>query len=77
MPGYNSDTPTMAIGRAWNGSGFECYLCHREFSSLNGLNCHIRSPVHEQALYKCPKASCGKNFKMLSGLVQHVESESW
>jgi len=36
----------------------------------------VRSPVHEQAMYRCPKKSCGINFKLLSSLVQHVESES-
>ena len=75
LPGYNN-VENIATNRAWNGGAFECYLCTREFNTLNGLNCHIRSPVHEQNLYRCPKVGCGREYKLLSGLVQHVESES-
>jgi hypothetical protein len=75
MPGYDN-IETLATGRAWNGSGYECYLCTREFSTLNGLNSHLRSPVHEQNIYRCPGRGCGREYKILSGLVQHVESES-
>jgi hypothetical protein len=75
MPGY-SNTKTYATEHAWNGSGFQCYLCNKTFNLLHGLNNHLQSPVHEQSMYRCPKASCGKQFKLLSGLVQHVESES-
>ena len=41
---YGSDT-YQVTGRTWNGSSYECYLCHRGFGSLNGLNNHINSPV--------------------------------
>lgn len=75
MPGYDT-VEMIATERAWNGYGYQCYLCSNEFSSLHGLNNHIRSPAHEQHMYRCPKASCAKHFKMLSGLVQHVESET-
>ena len=75
LPGY-SNVETIATDRAWNGQAYECYLCAREFTSLNGLNNHIKSPVHEQNLYRCPKMSCRREYKLLSGLVQHVESES-
>jgi len=75
MPGYDS-VETIATERAWNGYGYECYLCARQFPTLRRLNSHIESPVHEQDLYRCPKSSCGRTFKVLSGLVQHVESES-
>ena len=75
MPGYDR-VETIATERSWNGYGYQCYLCRREFGQLNGLNSHLKSPAHEQKLYRCPKASCGREYKMLSGLVQHVESES-
>lgn len=32
--------------------------------------------MHEQNIYRCPKGGCGREFRALSGLVQHVESES-
>lgn len=77
MPGYeNSNTKTIATERAWNGYAYECYLCHREFNQLNGLNQHLSSPAHEQKIYRCPKGGCGREFKLLSGLVAHFESES-
>jgi hypothetical protein len=75
MPGYDS-VEMIATERAWNGYYYECYLCTREFETLQALNSHIKSPVHEQAIYRCPKASCGREYKLLSGLIQHVESET-
>ncbi|TVY34469.1 Zinc finger protein [Lachnellula subtilissima] len=76
LPGYGGRVETIATDMAWNGSGFECYLCRREFGSLYGLNNHLKSPAHDQEIYRCPKAGCGRNYKLLSALVQHVESES-
>lgn len=32
--------------------------------------------MHEQNMYRCPGPRCGREFRLLSGLVQHVESES-
>jgi hypothetical protein len=75
LPGY-ANVETIATERAWNGQAYECYLCTRQFASLHALNNHIKSPVHEQNLYRCPKLSCRREYKALSGLVQHVESES-
>jgi hypothetical protein len=75
MPGYDN-IETIATDRSWNGSGYECYLCRREFGTLQGLNNHLKSPVHEQNIYRCPGRGCGREYKVLSGLVQHVESES-
>lgn len=75
MPGYKN-VGTIATERSWNGRQYECCLCSREFGTLQALNAHMRSPIHEQAMYRCPKTSCGTNFKLLSSLVQHVESES-
>ena len=65
---------TWATQAAFNGEAFECYFCPREFSTLHGLNQHLKSPVHEQKLYHCPK--CTTKFKLFSALIQHVESES-
>lgn len=75
MPGYDK-VETIATERAWNGYNYECYFCTRGFETLQALNQHIKSPVHEQAMYRCPKASCRRQYKVLSGLIQHVESES-
>ncbi|KAL4877130.1 hypothetical protein BJY04DRAFT_210203 [Aspergillus karnatakaensis] len=62
--------------RAWNGSGYECYLCHRVFTQLNNLNQHLQSPKHKQAIYHCPNWDCPKSFTALAALFNHLESES-
>ncbi|KAL5342499.1 hypothetical protein BJX70DRAFT_410019 [Aspergillus crustosus] len=65
-----------ANSNAWNGSGYECYLCHRTFSKITGLNQHLNSPAHKQQVYHCPNAGCGKSFAAMAGLFNHLESES-
>ncbi|KAG8699117.1 hypothetical protein FRC08_005497 [Ceratobasidium sp. 394] len=68
----------QATRRAWNGYNFECYLCHKEFNTLLALNQHLASPIHERAIYRCPKLGTGCNleFKTLGALFQHVENGS-
>ncbi|PLB35721.1 uncharacterized protein BDW47DRAFT_119356 [Aspergillus candidus] len=46
----------------WHES--ECYLCHRWFRALSGLNQHLNSPVHKQKAYHCPdrRDRCIKDF---------------
>ncbi|KIY51296.1 hypothetical protein FISHEDRAFT_37623, partial [Fistulina hepatica ATCC 64428] len=68
-----SQTTYIATGRAWNGSAYECYLCHKTFRTLSALNAHLVSPAHDKNEFKCPK--CGRKFKLVSGLTQHIESE--
>jgi hypothetical protein len=65
LPGYEN-VETTATDRSWNGFAYECPLCRREFTMLNGL----------QKIYRCPGRGCGREYKVLSGLVSHVESES-
>ncbi|KAL2823197.1 hypothetical protein BDW59DRAFT_149071 [Aspergillus cavernicola] len=65
-----------ASNSAWNGNGFECYLCHREFTKVSGLNQHLNSPAHKQRVYHCPNGGCSKPFAALAGLFNHLESES-
>ncbi|TCD67479.1 hypothetical protein EIP91_012340 [Steccherinum ochraceum] len=71
-------TSSWATAKSWNGDAYECVVCHREFRSLNALNSHLQSPVHQERIYRCPTGKpgngCGTEFKTLSGLVQHVES---
>ena len=68
------EVDTWATSAAWNGHGYECYFCPRVFRQLPDLNRHLQSPVHERSIYHCPH--CATKFKLISGLVQHVESES-
>ncbi|KAI0743101.1 hypothetical protein C8Q80DRAFT_1108110 [Daedaleopsis nitida] len=70
-------TAMWATEHAWNGAGYECYLCHRTYGSLNALNQHLKSPAHAEKLYRCPAGGygCGAEFGTLSGLWQHMESE--
>ncbi len=60
--------------RSFNGSAYECYLCHDTFKTLDRLNQHFNSPVHDDTEFRCPQ--CRKEFKVISGLVQHIESGS-
>lgn len=71
----NSDTTYIATRAAWNGSFYECYLCHSQFKSLTSLNQHLASPCHQTKNYYCPLATCRQQFTTLSALCQHIESE--
>ncbi|TFY58713.1 hypothetical protein EVJ58_g6246 [Rhodofomes roseus] len=75
--GSGQTIATWATGRAWNGLRYECFLCHREYRTLEALNQHLASPAHEKKMYRCPRgySGCGAEFKTLSALCQHVESE--
>ncbi|KAI0100271.1 hypothetical protein GGR51DRAFT_358644 [Nemania sp. FL0031] len=74
---WEGSTTYEATSRAWNGHYFECYLCHRQFNTLQSLNQHLQSPVHQQKLYHCPnRFHCKKEFTTLAGLCNHLESES-
>ena len=61
--------------RAWNGRNWECYLCHKGFNSMHGLNQHLNSPAHQQNLYHCPNRNCRQDFKTLAAIINHLESE--
>ncbi|KAF8554350.1 hypothetical protein OG21DRAFT_1099906 [Imleria badia] len=66
----------IATERSWNGSAYECILCHNTFRTLDDLNRHLASPKHQGKIYHCPLSTCLTRFNTLSGLCQHVESES-
>ncbi|KAJ7036942.1 hypothetical protein C8F04DRAFT_1036156 [Mycena alexandri] len=65
----------VATARSWNGSAYECYLCHGGYRSLAALNQHLASPRHQSKIYVCPLNVCRQPFPTLSGLCQHIESE--
>ncbi|KAB8067134.1 zinc finger protein [Aspergillus leporis] len=67
-----------ATNQAFNGDDWECYLCHRLFRTVKALNSHLNSPAHQRNVYHCPntRARCGKQFRTLAGLFNHLESES-
>ncbi|KAF9045870.1 hypothetical protein BDP27DRAFT_1386527 [Rhodocollybia butyracea] len=60
-------TNYSATELAYNGRAYECYLCHRLFSSLGSLNSHLNSPAHDSKEFKCPK--CAKRYALISGFV--------
>ncbi|KLU85573.1 hypothetical protein MAPG_04596 [Magnaporthiopsis poae ATCC 64411] len=74
--GWHGESQFEATDRTWNGYGYECYFCHREFNKLHSLNQHLSSPAHQQAYYHCPKSSCRSEFRTLASFVNHLESES-
>ncbi|KAK5677448.1 hypothetical protein LTS10_010020 [Elasticomyces elasticus] len=65
-----------ATDQAWNGRKWECYLCHRGFGTDRALNQHLNSPAHQQPVYHCPNGRCGKDFRTLASMFNHLESES-
>lgn len=69
---------TWATEDSWNGSAWECVLCHKTFRSLMALNAHLKSPAHADKIYRCPSVfrGCNMEFRTLSGLLQHVERSS-
>ncbi len=70
----NEEIEYYATDASWNGSGFECYLCHNVYSTLKGLNQHLASPRHQDKIYICPGVNCRIHFSALSALCQHIES---
>lgn len=72
------NTEYMFTDQAWNGSSWECYLCHREFAASGSLNSHLNSPAHQEKVYHCPNARgrCAREFVTLAALFNHLESES-
>ncbi|KAJ7157493.1 hypothetical protein C8R46DRAFT_1114665 [Mycena filopes] len=68
------DTTYTATSRTWNGSAYECYLCHVGYHTLRALNQHLASPRHQNKIYVCPLTTCRQHFPTLSGLCQHIES---
>ena len=75
---YPSSTPTITTvtSACWNGNGYECYLCHREFRTLRSLDQHVNSPTHRQKVYHCPGRNCAREFTALAALFNHLESET-
>jgi len=73
--GSTDEVTYIASAAAWNGSAYECYLCHSGFRTLVSLNRHLASPRHQAKVYLCPLTSCRKEFSTLSALCQHIESE--
>ncbi|EGC48988.1 conserved hypothetical protein [Histoplasma capsulatum var. duboisii H88] len=73
-----SSVEYLATDHAYNGSFWECYICHRQFNSKGALTSHVNSPAHQQKVYRCPnsKGKCGKQFTTLAALFNHLESES-
>lgn len=71
----SSQNTYSCTDRAWNGRMWECYLCHRGFGTMHGLNQHLNSPAHQQNLYHCPNRSCRQDFKTLAAIINHLESE--
>lgn len=66
-----------ANSRAFNGNCWECYVCHKGFATVHGLNAHLNSPVHKQKVYHCPnlQSRCGMQFATLAAFFNHLESE--
>jgi hypothetical protein len=65
---------SFATQGSFNGFGYVCSMCTKSFRTLGSLEMHLNSPAHDQRQFQCPK--CKKQVKLVSGLIQHIESES-
>ena len=76
-PSISFSPPLIAYHASANfssGLGYQCHICHKTFGVLHSLESHMNSPVHDGDEFKCP--GCQRKFKLISGLVQHLESGS-
>jgi hypothetical protein len=75
---HNEARGTYTVSdNAWNGSSWECYICHKQFSNSTGLVQHLNSLIHQQKVYHCPnRLECSREFVSLAALFGHLESES-
>lgn len=58
------------------GIPYACALCFKTFRNVVQLTAHMNSPVHDPDAFKCPGPKCGRQFALVSGLIQHLESGS-
>lgn len=56
------------------GIPYACALCFKTFRNVVQLTAHMNSPVHDPDSFKCPGPKCGRQFALVSGLIQHLES---
>lgn len=56
------------------GIPYACALCFKTFRTVVQLTAHMNSPVHDPDAFKCPGPNCGRQFALVSGLIQHLES---
>ena len=65
-------------GACWNGSLYLCDVCDAKFSTRGAVISHLRSPVHDDKIYKCKKSGdwdgCGNEYTTLGALLQHIDS---
>ena len=70
------DIEYSATDYAFNGRFWQCYLCKKNFNTVQSLNAHLNSSVHKQKVYHCPNTRCSKKFVTLAALFNHLESET-
>ncbi len=71
----NSGARLQARAEVWDtpDDEYECSICEKFSETEADIVLHTRSPVHDPDVFRCP--SCDQRFKVLSALVQHVESD--
>ncbi|KAH9433046.1 hypothetical protein MCOR27_003189 [Pyricularia oryzae] len=42
---WNGEAEYEATVHPWNGSGYECHLCHRVLQEIHNLDQHLKSPT--------------------------------
>ncbi|KAI7160383.1 glycosyltransferase family 21 protein [Hortaea werneckii] len=88
----NLATPSSTSAKSSSGEtvtqtnsdgGFSCQTCNKKFQTQRQLRDHLNSPVHAAKIFHCPTDLGGqphargeKQFKILSGMTQHLEGSA-
>lgn len=56
----------------------DCYNCprpryNRSFGALKGLANHLKDPMYDIKVYRCPNEDCDSRFATMGALLKHVE----
>ncbi|TLS20420.1 uncharacterized protein PpBr36_11379 [Pyricularia pennisetigena] len=68
--GWTGEVEYEATVHTWNGSGYECYLCHRVFQKIQSLDQHLKSPVP-------PSCGRGDSFGLTAWTWNFVDQQSY
>lgn len=53
---------------------YNCPYCKVSFDESEGLNGHLKGPVHDMKVYRCPGSGCGQRFSRMGDLLRHIET---
>lgn len=51
--------------------------CGLAFEEMALLDQHLKDPLHDFKVFRCPGMACDGRFSSLSSLIEHVDSKGW